>query len=232
MSQTPALFYQDGDSIDYTPVSAVRSGDVVLVGTVPMISPLDIAAGVTGALRCDGAFRVPKNSDAFTAGDAVYWDADGTPVTGTALSGAAGASAALGYQMGFAIADAASGDSYVIVRLLGQKSSFGTMPRIQTATVAAAGSVQGDAAAVAEGFTLVTGADATKGVLLPTAAAGKQVIIKNADVANAILKIWPATGDAVNAVAVNSAFSIAAKTSVLLVAYDATTWYSVPLLPS
>lgn len=111
-------------------------------------------------------------------------------------------------------------------------TSFATMPTIPVAAVAAAGSVQGDAAAVATGFTHATGADATKGVKLPAAAAGKVCIIKNADAANAVLKIWPATDDAINAIASNAALSIAAKTSVMLVALDATTWYTLPLLPS
>lgn len=110
--------------------------------------------------------------------------------------------------------------------------TFSTMFKIPAATVVAAGSVQGDAAAVTTGFTLVTAADATKGVALPTAAAGLVCIIKNDDAANAILKIWPASSDAINALGANNSFSIAAKTSVMLVAYDATTWYSLPLLPS
>src|SRR5262249_31331308 len=103
---------------------------------------------------------------------------------------------------------------------------------VPTATVAAAGSAQGDAAAISTGFTLVSAADGAKGIVLPTAAAGLVCIIKNVDAANAILKIYPAAGDAINALSANAAFSIAAKTSVILVAYDAVTWYSVPLLPS
>jgi lipopolysaccharide export system protein LptA len=103
---------------------------------------------------------------------------------------------------------------------------------IKSATVAAAGSNQGTAAAVAAGFTLVTGADAAKGVVLPAASAGLIVIIKNADAANAVLKVYPASGDAINALAANASYDMAAKTSVLLVAYDSTTWYSVPLLAS
>ena len=71
---------------------------------------------------------------------------------------------------------------------------------------------------------------ASKGVLLPAAAAGKVVIIKNN--AAGALKIWPASGDAINAVAPDGAYSITNLTSVLLVAYDDTTWYSVPLVAS
>ena len=99
-----------------------------------------------------------------------------------------------------------------------------------SATVAAAGSTQANAAAIATGFTLVSGADATKGILLPAAAAGLTCVIKNN--AAAVLKVWPASGDAINAIAVDSNYVLASLTSTLLVAYDSTTWYSVPLLAS
>ena len=99
-----------------------------------------------------------------------------------------------------------------------------------SATVAAAGTNQATAAAIATGFTLVSGADATKGILLPAAAAGRTCVIKNN--AAAVLKVWPASGDAVNAIAADSNYVLASLTSTLLVAYDATTWYSVPLLAS
>lgn len=104
---------------------------------------------------------------------------------------------------------------------------------VKSATVAATGSSNTDAAAVAGGFTLVTAADATKGVILPTPVAGTVVIIKNADAANAILKIYPNSGAAINALtATTGAYSIAAKTSTILVAYSATQWYSIPLVAS
>ena len=101
---------------------------------------------------------------------------------------------------------------------------------VKTATVAATGSTQSDAASISDGLTLVTAADATKGVKLPAAIAGRTVIIKNG--ANAVLKVWPATGDGINAITVDSNYVLAANTSSLLIAYDATTWYSVPLLAS
>lgn len=100
--------------------------------------------------------------------------------------------------------------------------------------LAAAGSAQGDAGTMAATTTFchATGADGTKGIKLPAAAAGRAVIVKNSDAANAILKVYPATGDAINAIAANSALSMAAKTSALFVAIDATTWFTLPLLPS
>jgi len=108
--------------------------------------------------------------------------------------------------------------------------TFGGMPRIPTATVAAAGDAQANAAAITTGFTLVSAADATKGVKLPAAVAGAVCIVKN-NVA-AVLKVWPATGDAINAESVNANDVLAASTSATYVAYDATTWYSIPLLGS
>lgn len=101
---------------------------------------------------------------------------------------------------------------------------------VAPATVAATGSVQGDAASIAVGFTLVSGADATKGVKLPAAAAGKICYVKNN--AAAILKVWPNTDDAINAIAANSNIAMASLTAAVYYAYDATTWYTIPLLPS
>lgn len=115
MAQTPAKFVHDGKAIDYTPTNAVIAGQVVELGTIPLVAPVAIPAGVLGALSCDGVFDLPKTSDAFTAGDTVYWDNDANPVSGDAGSGAA--DSATGNLMGVAVADAAETDAYVRVRL-------------------------------------------------------------------------------------------------------------------
>lgn len=102
------------------------------------------------------------------------------------------------------------------------------------AAVAAAGNDATNAAAISNyGVVHATGADGTKGVKLPVAAAGKVVIIKNSDAANAVLKVYPATGDKINSgTATTGSLNMAAKTATMLVAIDATDWFSVPLLPS
>jgi len=102
--------------------------------------------------------------------------------------------------------------------------------RLPVAAVAAAGSTQGDAAALAEGINVVSAADGTKGVILPTAVAGMVIIVKNT--AAGALKIYPATGGAINAVAANGAYSITTRTSSLLGASSTTQWYSGPLVAS
>ncbi|HUX16653.1 MAG TPA: hypothetical protein VMW52_09290, partial [Phycisphaerae bacterium] len=108
--------------------------------------------------------------------------------------------------------------------------TFSTMPIIPTTTVAADGNDQSNAAAITTGFTLVSAADASKGVKLPAAAAGLVCIVKNG--AAAVLKVWPNTDDAINAVAANGNDVLAASTAATYVAYDETTWYTIPLLGS
>jgi len=105
---------------------------------------------------------------------------------------------------------------------------------LPVAAVAATGSDNTNAAAItAYGVVHATAADGTKGVKLPAAAAGKVVVIKNSDAANAVLKVYPDTGDKINSgTATTGSLNMAAKTSTVLVAIDATDWFSVPLLPS
>jgi predicted RecA/RadA family phage recombinase len=151
MAQTPAaLVTSDGDYIDYTPGSAVTAGDVVELGSIPLVAARDIAASALGALHCEGVYDVPKTSDTFTAGDAVYWDNDANPVTGTAGSGAA--DAVTGNLMGVAIADAATGDSYVRVKLTAAK---------RTTTIA--GSVTADDITATDSSLAISGLAAAQG---------------------------------------------------------------------
>ena len=102
--------------------------------------------------------------------------------------------------------------------------------RLPVTAVAAAGANQGNAAALAEGLNVVSAADGTKGVRLPTAVAGAIVIVKNT--AAGALKIYPASGAAVNAVIADGSYDITNLTSTLLVASSTTQWYSVPLAAS
>lgn len=90
------------------------------------------------------------------------------------------------------------------------------------ATVAATGSVQGDAAAITAGYTAVTGADATKGVVLPAAVAEATCFVYNT--AASTLKLYPASGDDINDGATDAALVVAAKSCVFCVAQDSTTW--------
>lgn len=153
MAQTAVLTYQsEGDAVDYTPGSAVAAGAVVVIGTFPLVATSAIAANKKGALAAKGVFKFPKTTDTFTAGDAVYWDADGTPVTGDSLSGAADSSSATGELIGWATEDAATGDSYVVVML---------NPSKRTATIA--GSVTADDITGSDSAMAIAGLAAAQG---------------------------------------------------------------------
>ncbi len=102
-----ATFIQDGNSVDYTPGSAVAAGDVIVQGTLVAVARTPIAANVLGSLAVRGIFDVAKAAVIFTAGAAVYWDADGNPVGGTAGTGAATTTRTGNTFMGFAVEAAA-----------------------------------------------------------------------------------------------------------------------------
>jgi hypothetical protein len=118
--------------------------------------------------------------------------------------------------------------------ITGAAISGGTLS-LAVAKPAAAGTNQATGTALSAGFNWVTAADATKGVALPTGVAGLVVIVKNDDTANAALKVYSANDGnsaAINAVASGTAYSMAAKTACMFVAYSATQWFSIPLVAS
>ena len=157
MAQTPVLHESDVGVIDYTPGSDVIAGQVILIGTVPMVAGQAIPSGVKGSLTYDGVKKVPQAVEAITAGDAVYWDENGTPVTGDALSGAATATAGGNNLMGLAAYTTVNTDTYVFVILTAAK---------RTATIA--GSVTADD---------ITGSDSTLAIAGLAAAQGGLVSV-------------------------------------------------------
>lgn len=103
---------------------------------------------------------------------------------------------------------------------------------VDVAKPAAAGTTRADATALTASFNWVTAADAAKGVVLPAPTAGRLVVLKNDDTANAVLKVYAPGSAKINGVAGTTAFSMAAKTACWFVAYDTTDWFSVPLVAS
>lgn len=72
-----AVFVQEGNQVDYTPVAEVAAGDVVVQGDLVGVAKTPIAAGVAGALAVHGVFDFPKAigvGTAIVAGVSVYWD--------------------------------------------------------------------------------------------------------------------------------------------------------------
>jgi hypothetical protein len=101
-------------------------------------------------------------------------------------------------------------------------------------TIAATGSIISDAAQLNEGVNIVTGANGTKGVILPDGGDGtvaKEVIVLGT--ASAVLKVWPKTGAAINALSASAAMSLASgPLPAVFLSVSSVQWYSLPLLPS
>lgn len=98
------------------------------------------------------------------------------------------------------------------------------------ATVNAANSAQNNGTALSYGYTVVGAADGTKAVVLPAAVEGAVVEIKNN--ANNVLKVFPASGDAINAIAANTVYNMTNLTAQRFTAVDGTTWMTTPLAAS
>lgn len=157
-TQTPAIKVSAG-SILKDPTSNTRyPGDVYVLGTIPLVvvSPDPNQTGLN-SLDSEGVYDVPKDSSTFTAGDAVYWATTGSPVVGTASTGAATSTASGNNLMGLATADAATGVAYVRVKLTAAKR-----------TTSIAGSVTADD---------ITGSDSSLGIAGLAANAGGAVAI-------------------------------------------------------
>jgi predicted RecA/RadA family phage recombinase len=214
-----SLLVGDGDSMEQQAVS----GAVTLGGTgVALINPdTDLgSSGIAGSLDI-----FPTTAASGKAAISVTDQAGDTTVS--VVIGAMGQATVV------TLDDPGADASFVTdegAQTIGGLKAFTLMPTMPVATVAAVGSAQGDAAAVTTGFTKVTAADATKAIVLPAATGGQICYIAN--VVAQTLPIFPASGDSINEIAADSAYTMAASVSLILVSFDATEWYSFPLLGS
>ncbi len=110
---------------------------------------------------------------------------------------------------------------------IGSSSTGGTYVRAAVATVAATGTVIGNAAAVTEGYTYVTGSNNVAGIQLPTSVVGKQVTIKNT-VSTALLLVYPPALSQINAKGVNNVFNTPNAAERTFTCVSSTLWYSQP----
>lgn len=112
-------------------------------------------------------------------------------------------------------------------------NTAGTQTGNHTATksdLALTGSIQGDAALVVNDFTNLTGADGTKGAILPAISTGKLFIITNSD-NSGVAKLYPPTGGKLNRGSANASLSIPANTDCIVVGdMEAATDYTVYMI--
>jgi len=121
MATPKAQIYISGKKIDYTePGSALVSGGTPtqLSDGIVGIPPSDIALSGTGGLQVTGIIKIECDSSVGNLGDNVWYDSNGSPVGGTASSGAATVLAASGdFWLGTLTADTAAADNHAYVAL-------------------------------------------------------------------------------------------------------------------
>lgn len=214
-------FVQPGEVLDLVAPYDRAPGEGALVGTIFGVAQTTVLSGKTGGFYVEKVFNLTKlSTETCSAGDRLYWDDTNKRVTNDGSKGP---------MIGSAVIAAANPSTTYRVKL--KEGPAVLAQATSTSTVAATGSTQADAAALpAAGFVLVSAADGTKGVILPANAAGKRVEIKNNTAA--ILKVYPVTSGAINALSANAAISMASLSSATFVSYDGTTWYTCPTVPS
>lgn len=209
MAQTPSIYRQKGLTLDYLSTSDKVDGEVVVVGTRPLIVSADIDFSVqpVGGVYGDGVHDIPQAAEIIQAGDRVYWDVNGTPVTGDALSGAATGTASGNNLIGTAVplqingtTDTAATDTYVRVDIDGTSLNIATVGGSMTAdditgsdsTLAIAGiaAAQGGLVSVTGGVSSTAGnvggvASLVGGVGGATANGGAAVVTGGASAAGA-----------------------------------------------
>ncbi len=163
-----AQFIQEGQSIDYTPVSAVAAGQVVVQGSMIGVVKTPIAAGALGALAVKGIFDVVKANEQQALGAALYWDADGNPYNGTAGTGCATTTSAGNTFIGFAQAAAGATDEVVRVLWNGPVAVANTVHNALTAELADPGDAGAIPVADSGHCDLVTAAAETRTLAAPT----------------------------------------------------------------
>lgn len=109
------LWQSAGLMVEYTPAANLDSGTPVAVGAGVRIPHDDLTSGkVDDIAAAWGVYKGAKSSAVIVDGDAIFWDADGDPVSGTAGSGCYTNVAAGNVFAGMAVAAAGSTDEEVV----------------------------------------------------------------------------------------------------------------------
>lgn len=212
--------------VPYTPSGAdVPAGQVTVVNNVPLVPHTILYDGKVGAVAAAGGVYLCTGDAAISAGKVVYWDDTNNKVTETATGNK---------PFGFTVS-ACSGDAATCLVYHNPVAANPTISSLnvkdslilEAATVAAAGSAQGDATALSGAILYYeTAADGTKGVKLPTPSAGQIVLVYTTVAANG-LKVYPASGGAINGGSADAAITMEGKTLAIFIATSATNWAAI-----
>ena len=104
-----AAYHQRGETLDYrnTGFSGIVAGTILTIGNRIVVGGTLIQPTALGSVDVVGVFAMPKTStNAITMGTPVYFD--GTGITETASTNV---------LAGYAVADAAAGDTEILVKI-------------------------------------------------------------------------------------------------------------------
>lgn len=121
-------FIQDGKTIEYKVAeTAIKSGDVRVIGDVAGVAVTDGAVDETVVLNVTGVYELAKGAGAITQGQKVYAAADGSGIVATAKNNKA---------VGCAWKAADAGDTTVLVKLnVCMNNRFDRMAKIASSTI-------------------------------------------------------------------------------------------------
>ena len=162
---TQATFVSQGGAIDYTPGSAVAAGQVVVQSTLPGFARTLIPANTLGSLGVAGIYDIVKVTGAINAGTAVYWDASGDPVGGTAGTGALTTTSTGNAYLGKTVRAAAESDA--TARVLVDHSVIGLQSTL-TGTIPDPGDAGAIPVAQSGYVPIVTAGSETRTLAIPT----------------------------------------------------------------
>ena len=207
-------------------VNAVRQGLTLQGLTAPLDmgvqgAKLDAIAESTSAtgVTIDGVLLKDNKVDVNGTADGLVLDADGDTTIEAVTDDV------LEINVGGSLIAAISAAGLSVTGNI-STSSAGFLKLLNAGTVAAAGTVQGDATALTNQISLVTAGDDATGVILPAAAAGSIYFVWNGGSAG--LKIYPATDNDINNGSDNVAITILENTLAVLVALsDNDTWAAI-----
>lgn len=159
--------------------------------------------------------------------DNVIFYIDGTSRKFVIPSGSTFTCASLGLDTTeLGLLDGATAGSLTASKVVTRRADQG-IP-LQTAVVAAVGANQGNGAALTKDVNLVTSADNTTCVVLPTAVAGMAIRVVNT-VANKTLPVFPASGAQINGGGADAVFTMGAAKAATFICTAALTWYVEPI---
>lgn len=121
-------FIHDGKTIEYKVAeTAIKSGDVRVIGDVAGVAVTDGAVDETVVLNVTGVYELAKGTGAITQGQKVYAAADGSGIVATAEDNKA---------VGCAWEAADAGDTTVLVKLnVCMNNRFDKMAKIASSTI-------------------------------------------------------------------------------------------------